>query len=67
MIIVPGEKRIRALIHGIGDQKLDDLIGEWLRSVADAGRMEGPLTAIAIDGKWLRSGRAGQAVRRDAA
>jgi hypothetical protein len=59
-IIVPSEKRIRTLIQGIGAQKLDDLIGGWLRSVADAGRMDGPLTAIAIDGKWLRGVADGQ-------
>jgi DDE_Tnp_1-associated len=59
-VIVPSEKRIRTLIQGIGARKLDELIGGWLRSVADAGRMDGLLTAIAIDGKWLRGLADGQ-------
>lgn len=33
---------------------LDELIGGWLPALADAGRPDGLLTAIAIDGKWLR-------------
>jgi predicted transposase YbfD/YdcC len=53
-IIVPSETRIRTLIQAIGADFLDDLIGDWLRELADAGRLDGLLTAIAIDGKWLR-------------
>jgi DDE_Tnp_1-associated len=55
-IIAPSETRIRTLIQAIGADLLDDLIGGWLRGLADAGRLDGLLTAIAIDGKWLRSG-----------
>jgi hypothetical protein len=39
---------------------LDDLIGDWLRDLADASRLGGLLTAIAIDGKWLRGIADGQ-------
>ena len=68
-IIAPSEKRIRTLLQEIDAAALDELTGGWLRGLADAGRLEGLLRAIAIDGKWLRGigGRAGQAVRRDAA
>ena len=59
-IVAPSEKRIRTLIHVIGAEKLDDLIGGWLRGLADAGRLEPLLTAIAIDGKWLRGVADGQ-------
>src|SRR5512142_3484341 len=59
-IIAPSEKRIRTLIHVIGADVLDDLIGGWLRALADAGRLDGLLTAIAIDGKWLRGVADGQ-------
>ena len=53
-IIAPSETRIRTLVHAIGADILDELIGGWLRALADAGRLDGLLTAIAIDGKWLR-------------
>jgi hypothetical protein len=59
-IIAPSEKRIRTLIHAIGADVLDDLIGGWLRALADAGRLDHLLTAIAIDGKWLRGVADGQ-------
>ena len=39
---------------------LDEIIGSWLRALADAGKLEGLLTAIAIDGKWLRGVADGQ-------
>src|SRR5271166_4039672 len=54
MIIVPSEKRIRTLIQAIDAQALDKIIGAWLRALAQAGKLEPLLTAIAIDGKWLR-------------
>jgi predicted transposase YbfD/YdcC len=59
-IIAPSETRIRTLIQAIGADFLDDLIGGWLRALADAGRPDGLLTAIAIDGKWLRGVLDGQ-------
>src|SRR5579863_4014275 len=54
------ETRIRTLIQAIGADLLDDLIGGWLRGLADAGRLDGALTAIAVDGKWLRGVLDGQ-------
>jgi predicted transposase YbfD/YdcC len=59
-IIAPSETRIRTLIQAIGADLLDELIGGWLRELADAGRLDGLLTAIAIDGKWLRGVLDGQ-------
>jgi predicted transposase YbfD/YdcC len=59
-IIAPSETRIRTLIQAIGPDLLDDLIGGWLRDLAEAGRQDGALTAIAIDGKWLRGVLDGQ-------
>ena len=59
-IITPSEKRVRTLIHAIGAEILDELIGGWLRTLADAGGLDGLLTAIAIDGKWLRGVADGQ-------
>ncbi len=59
-IIAPSEKRVRTLIHAIGAEILDELIGGWLRALADTGRQGGLLTAIAIDGKWLRGVADGQ-------
>jgi len=59
-IIAPSEKRIRTLVHAIGADLLDELIGGWLRALADAGRLDRLLTAIAIDGKWLRGVADGQ-------
>ena len=52
--------RIRTLVHAIGADTLDEIIGGWLRALADAGRLDGLLTAIAIDGKWLRGVLDGQ-------
>jgi len=59
-IIAPSETRIRTLIHAIGADLLDDLVGGWLRDLAGAERLDGLLTAIAIDGKWLRGVADGQ-------
>ncbi len=59
-IMAPSEKRIRTLIQAIGAEELDEFTGGWLRALADAGRLDGLLTAIAIDGKWLRSVGDGQ-------
>ena len=59
-IIAPSETRIRTLVHAIGADFLDQVIGSWLRELADAGRLDGLLTAIAIDGKWLRGVLDGQ-------
>lgn len=53
-IIAPSEKRIRTLIQAIDAERLDQIIGGWLRTLAQAGKLEPLLTAIAIDGKWLR-------------
>ena len=68
-IVAPSEKRIRTLIQELDAENLDQIIGGWLRDLAGAGCWTALLTAIAIDGKWLRGAprRAGQAVRRDAA
>jgi hypothetical protein len=38
----------------LGGEKLDEVIGGWPRALVGAGRLDGLLTAIAIDGKWLR-------------
>jgi predicted transposase YbfD/YdcC len=59
-VIAPSETRIRTLVQAIGADFLDDLIGGWLRDLADSGRAGGLLTAIAIDGKWLRGVLDGQ-------
>jgi predicted transposase YbfD/YdcC len=59
-ITAPSETRIRTLIQAIGADLLDDLVGGWLRALADAGRLDEALTAIAIDGKWLRGVLDGQ-------
>ena len=59
-IIAPSETRIRTLLHLIDTEILDDITGGWLRDLADAGRLDGLLTAIAIDGKWLRGVLDGQ-------
>jgi predicted transposase YbfD/YdcC len=53
-ITAPSEKRIRTLIQAIDAGRLDQIIGGWLRALAQAGKLEPLLTAIAIDGKWLR-------------
>jgi len=57
-IVAPSEKRIRTLIQDA--EELDEIIGGWLRGLARAGRLDGLLTAIAIDGKWLRGVGDGQ-------
>jgi hypothetical protein len=59
-VITPSETRIRTLLHLIDTEILDQVIGGWLRDLADAGRLDGLLTAIAIDGKWLRGVLDGQ-------
>jgi predicted transposase YbfD/YdcC len=59
-VIAPSETRIRTLLHRIDTEILDEIIGGWLRDLADAGKLDGPLTAIAIDGKWLRGVLDGQ-------
>jgi hypothetical protein len=63
-IIAPGKTRIRALVRAIGAGIPDEVTGGWLRALADAGRLDGLLTAI--DGKWLRGVLDGQ-VRLSAA
>jgi predicted transposase YbfD/YdcC len=59
-IIAPSETRIRTLLHLIDTGILDQVIGGWLRDLADTGKLDGLLTAIAIDGKWLRGVLDGQ-------
>ena len=59
-IIAPSETRIRTLLHLIDAEVLDEVLGGWLRALANAGRLEPLLTAIAIDGKWLRGVLGGQ-------
>jgi predicted transposase YbfD/YdcC len=59
-IVAPSEKRIRTLVQELDAENLDELIGGWLRTLARAGRLEPLLTAIAIDGKWLRGAGDGQ-------
>jgi len=49
-----------ALRKAMDAEKLDEVIGGWLRGLARAGRLEPLLTAIAIDGKWLRGVGDGQ-------
>jgi predicted transposase YbfD/YdcC len=66
-IIAPSEKRIRTLLQQIDAAKLDEVTGCWLRSLAGAGRLDGLLLAIAIDGKWLRGIGDGQQVKLFAA
>jgi predicted transposase YbfD/YdcC len=59
-IIAPSEKRIRTLLQALDAAALDMLTGGWLAALAAAGRLEEALTAIAIDGKWLRGVADGQ-------
>ena len=59
-IIAPSETRLRTLIQDLDADVFDELIGGWLRALAEAGRLDGLLTAIAIDGKWLRGVADGQ-------
>ncbi len=66
-IIAPSEKRIRTLLQQIDAAKLDEFTGGWLRALAGAGKLERLLTAIAIDGKWLRGIGDGQQVKLFAA
>jgi predicted transposase YbfD/YdcC len=66
-ITAPSEKRLRTLIQDLDAARLDELAGSWLRELADAGRLENLLTAIAIDGKWLRGIGDGQQVKLFAA
>ena len=66
-ISAPSEKRIRTLLQQIDAAKLDEFTGGWLRALADAGKLERLLTAIAIDGKWLRGIGDGQQVKLFAA
>ena len=47
-IVAPSEKRIRTLIQELDAENLDQLIGGWLRDLAEAGRLEPMLTAIAV-------------------
>ena len=53
-IAAPSEKRIRTLIQQVNAARLDEVTGTWLRALASAARLDELLTAIAIDGKWLR-------------
>jgi hypothetical protein len=66
-IIAPSEKRIRTVLQEIDAATLDALTGGWLRGLADAGRLQNLLRAIAIDGKWLRGIGDGQQVKLFAA
>jgi predicted transposase YbfD/YdcC len=59
-VTAPSETRIRTLVHAVSAEVLDEVLGTWLRDLADAGRLDGLLTAIAIDGKWLRGVLDGQ-------
>jgi predicted transposase YbfD/YdcC len=59
-IIVPSEKRIRTLLQALDAAALDAVIGCWLRALATAGKLDTLMTAIAIDGKWLRGVADGQ-------
>ena len=59
-ITAPSEKRIRTLLQDLDAAALDVIIGCWLRALAAAGRLDGLLTPIAIDGKWLRGVADGQ-------
>ena len=59
-VIARSETRIRTLLHLISAEIPDEVIGGWLRDLADAGKLDGLLTAIAIDGKWLHGVLDGQ-------
>ncbi len=59
-VVAPSETRIRTLVHAVSAEALDEVLGGWLRELADAGRLDGLLTVIAIDGKWLRGVADGQ-------
>jgi hypothetical protein len=49
-IVVPSEKRIRTLIQRIDATRLDEITGGWLWDLAETGRLEPLLTALAVDG-----------------
>jgi predicted transposase YbfD/YdcC len=66
-IAVPSEKRLRTMLQQIDADELDKLPGDWLRALAEAGRLEDLMTVIAIDGKWLRGIGDGQQVKMAAA
>ena len=66
-IIAPSGKRLRTMLQQIDADELGKLPGDWPRSLAEAGRMEGLMTVIAIDGKWLRGIGDGQQVKMFAA
>jgi len=66
-VTAPSEKRIRTLLQQVDAARLDEVTGSWLRGLAEAGKLEGLLTAIAIDGKWLRGIGDGQQVKLFAA
>lgn len=59
-VTAPSETRIRTLLHLIDTAALGAVLGGWLRDLADAGRLDGLLTAIAVGGKWLRGVLDGQ-------
>jgi hypothetical protein len=59
-IIAPSEKRVRTVLQALDAEALDVIIGTWLRALAEAGRLDRLLTAIAIDGNWLRGVATGQ-------
>ena len=59
-VTAPSETRIRTLVHAVSAEVLDEVLGSWLRDLAAAGRLDGLLTAVAIDGKWLRGVADGQ-------
>jgi hypothetical protein len=59
-ITAPSKSWIRTMVHAIGADLLDEVIGSWLRGLADAGSLDGLPAAIAIDGKWLRGALDGQ-------
>ena len=54
VIVAPSEKRIRTLLQALDAAALDLLVGGWLAALAGGGRLEETITAIAVDGKWLR-------------
>jgi hypothetical protein len=59
-IVAPSEKRIRTLIQELDAEKLDQVIGGWLRDLADAGRLEHLLTAIASTGNGCAASATGR-------
>ncbi|MGH3169748.1 MAG: hypothetical protein ACRDN0_28190, partial [Trebonia sp.] len=57
-IVAPSEKRIRTLIQSLDAEKLDEIIGGWLRALADAGRLDGLLLR---DTAWAEDANTGYA------